>query len=143
MAEVFGPRPHGHLSAFESSAGEVQLQTDLKEVTSSSPRCSRQRRLEGEAASNFAFRKRASIASVMNYPNPMRGNTCFAYELSQPAEVTIKIYTISGRLIQVLNDYSECSSIPSNGTDAIRTRPIANGVYLYKVIAKAANQSKK
>ncbi len=82
----------------------------------------------------------------------MRDKIYFSYELSQPAEVTIKIYTISERLIKILNEYSkECSNdysmvlfntIEWDGRDKDGDR-IAHGAYLYKVIAKAASQTKE
>lgn len=125
---------------------EVELQTNLKEgphhlriVVSDSAG------LKGEDRIQFHIQKNElSIASVMNYPNPMRDKTYFTYELSQPAEVTIKIFTISGRLIQILNDYSMVlfNTIEWDGRDKDGDR-IANGVYLYKVIAKAASQTKE
>jgi len=125
---------------------EVQLQTNLKEgshhlriVVSDSAG------LKGEDRIQFHIQENElSIASVMNYPNPMRDKTYFTYELSQPAEVIIKIYTISGRLIQILNDYSMTlfNTIEWDGRDKDGDN-IANGVYLYKVIAKTASQTKE
>jgi len=125
---------------------EIQMQTDLKEgshqlgiVVSDSAG------LKGEDRIRFLIQEsKLSITRVMNYPNPMRNETYFTYELSQPAEVTIKIFTLSGRLIQVLNDYSTVlfNTIEWDGRDKDGDN-IANGVYLYKVIAKTANQSRE
>lgn len=77
----------------------------------------------------------------MNYPNPFRRKTFFTYELSKPAEVTVKIYTVGGTLIQVLNDYSlqSFNTIEWDGYDQASDR-IANGVYLYKLIAKTEDE---
>lgn len=82
------------------------------------------------------------LREVMNYPNPFRNQTTFTFEINQPAaNVKIKIYTLAGRLIRTLE-------VPGNG-DNFRMIPwdgrdqdgdeIANGVYLYKVIANYSN----
>ncbi|MBD3338855.1 MAG: T9SS type A sorting domain-containing protein [Candidatus Lokiarchaeota archaeon] len=82
------------------------------------------------------------ILNVLNYPNPFRQNTYFTYELSQPAEVIIKIYTTAGRLIKVIKNYSVTSfnSIEWDGLDA-DGNIIANGVYLYKLTARNENKN--
>ncbi|MBN2007842.1 T9SS type A sorting domain-containing protein [candidate division KSB1 bacterium] len=81
-----------------------------------------------------------SILNILNYPNPFYDTTAFTYELSRPAEVTIKIYTVAGRLIKIINDYSmkQFNYIEWDGCDDDGDR-IANGVYFYKVIANDGN----
>jgi len=83
------------------------------------------------------------IANVMNYPNPFAQMTEFTYVLTQPAdEVKIKIYTVAGRLIR------ELEFAPANaGFNALHWDGrdddadfLANGVYLYKIIARRGNQ---
>ncbi len=76
---------------------------------------------------------------VFNVPNPIvKGKTDFIYQLSQPPDkVTIKVYTVSGRLIRTIVDDS--AKRGNNEThwdlrDETGTR-CANGVYLYRVIA--------
>ena len=81
-----------------------------------------------------------SIADVMNYPNPFSNATAFTFRQNQltPLDVTIKIYTLAGRLIQTLETFSPGEpfvSLPWDGRD--RDGDIlANGVYLYKVLVK-------
>ncbi len=80
------------------------------------------------------------LREVMNYPNPFANETEFTYHLTQPAQqVTIKIYTVAGRLIASL------AAGPANagfnrfawdGRDADGDR-LANGVYFYKVMARS------
>ena len=82
-----------------------------------------------------------TLSNVLNYPNPARNKTFFTFELSQDAAITVKIYTISGRCIRELQGYGESgfNHFPEDGwscTDEDLDR-IANGVYLYKVTAKA------
>ena len=80
---------------------------------------------------------------IFNVPNPVpNSKTDFIYQLTQPPEkVTIKIYTVSGRLIRTIVDDS--AERGNNETlwdlrDETGTR-CANGVYLYRVIAHTGN----
>ncbi len=83
------------------------------------------------------------ITNVMNYPNPFRNETEFTYNLTQDADqVRLKMYTISGRLIQ------EMDFLPAgvgfnqflwDGRDRDGDT-LSNGVYLYKIIARKGDQ---
>jgi hypothetical protein len=79
------------------------------------------------------------LREVMNYPNPFRNETDFTYYLTQPAdEVKIKIFTLSGRLIITLDHAPTTAGfnrVHWNGQDADGDA-LANGVYLYKMVAK-------
>ena len=80
------------------------------------------------------------LMNVMNYPNPFSKSTKFTMQQNQdePIDITIKIYTVSGRLIKVINEYgitSKFVQIDWDGKDEDGD-DIANGVYLYKVITK-------
>lgn len=80
-----------------------------------------------------------AIAQVMNYPNPFARSTQFTYELSLPAEkVEIKIFTLSGRLIRTLTGTGSAgfnSGVVWDGRDQDGDK-VANGVYIYKVVAE-------
>ena len=81
------------------------------------------------------------IRNVLTYPNPMKDETSFTFELSQDAEITIKLYSVAGRLLRNFAPFSGTigfNILPEawNGTDEDGD-PLANGVYLYKLIAKA------
>lgn len=81
---------------------------------------------------------------VMNWPNPFSKETYFTFVLNQQAEITVKIFTISGRLIQKLDGlYAEpgFNKIKWNGRDWAGDL-LANGVYLYKIEAKTHNGEK-
>jgi hypothetical protein len=89
------------------------------------------------------------ITDVINYPNPFRDNTKFTFQTNRSgADVTIKIYTVSGRLIQELSGLSSVSGyneLPDDGWDG-RDKDgdfIANGVYLYKIIIKDGNETQE
>ncbi|MFQ5751470.1 MAG: FlgD immunoglobulin-like domain containing protein, partial [bacterium] len=83
------------------------------------------------------------IANVMNYPNPFQNETEFTYILTQDADqVKIKIYTIAGRLIRELDFLPNrvgFNHFSWNGLDHDQDT-LANGVYLYKIIARKGDQ---
>ncbi|MDZ7293010.1 MAG: T9SS type A sorting domain-containing protein, partial [candidate division KSB1 bacterium] len=91
------------------------------------------------AAVDFVIRpqNRLSLAEVMNYPNPFRSRTTFTFELNFDAEVRIKIFTLSGRLIRTLEmpeGHAGFNMLDWDGRDEDGDE-LANGVYLYKIIA--------
>ena len=84
------------------------------------------------------------ISEVHNYPNPLKRKTTFTYILTLDADaVTITIYTSAGRRIHTLEavgakeGYNETTW---NAHDA-DGRPLANGVYFYKI--RAVHDDKK
>lgn len=83
------------------------------------------------------------LREVMNYPNPFREKTTFSFFCNNDAEVQIKIYTIAGQLIRTL-EYpfarSGFNMVEWDGRDADGDVP-ANGIYLYKLVAKAFDNS--
>jgi len=85
------------------------------------------------AGSQFAIDEK----TVMNYPNPFRNRTTFTFVMGPgDAEVRIKIFTLSGRLIRTIDEMgrSGFNQIEWNGRDEDGDE-LANGVYLYKIIA--------
>jgi hypothetical protein len=97
----------------------------------------------GTLTFRVAEEKNLILKDVLNCPNPFdprSEHTVFTYQLSRPAEVTIKIYTVAGRLIRTLREGERMSgyneSQPWRGEDEDNDS-IANGVYLYKITARA------
>jgi hypothetical protein len=79
-----------------------------------------------------------NLADVLCFPNPMRRETTFTYQLSREAEVTIKIYSLSGRLIETIEAMAEEEQ---QGYNQLRWQPkedLANGVVLFKIAAQDA-----
>jgi hypothetical protein len=81
-----------------------------------------------------------SIADVFNHPNPFARETEFTFRHNQPTalSVTVKIYTVAGRLINSLETVTGGDlfvRIPWDGRDRDGDE-VANGVYLYKVVAR-------
>ncbi|MFO7650687.1 MAG: C25 family cysteine peptidase [bacterium] len=83
------------------------------------------------------------LTDVLVWPNPATGPARFTFNLSRPAYVTVKVFTLAGRLIRVLParlrglGYGE---VEWDGLDAQGRLP-GNGVYLYKLDARASESS--
>ncbi len=87
----------------------------------------------------FRLEEPMSIAHLLNVPNPMHTDTVFTYNLAQaPDQVTVKIYTVSGRLIRTIEDASARRGYNETDWDARdeNSERLANGVYFYKVIVE-------
>jgi hypothetical protein len=83
------------------------------------------------------------LADCLVYPSPTTGAAKFTFSLNRAALVSVKIFTIAGRLVRVLPpaprgfDYGQ---IEWDGLDK-DGRPLANGVYLYKLDARVTETS--
>ena len=88
------------------------------------------------------------IANIANFPNPFTpgSGTHFAYYLTESAdEVSLKIYTITGRRIAAIDTLDASVSYNEfhyDGYDA-DGEPLANGVYLYKFTAQKGDVRKQ
>ncbi len=92
---------------------------------------------------NFTVESDLAIRNVLNYPNPFENDTEFCFDLTRGADIRIKIFTVAGRLIQTIEagridvGYSR---IYWDGRDSSGER-LANGVYLYQIIAHDDTES--
>lgn len=80
----------------------------------------------------------SSLEMIYNYPNPTSGGTWFTFQLPEAADVTIKIFTVSGRNIRNIEARGlrpGYQQIFWDGLDHVGDR-LANGVYLYKITMK-------
>ena len=98
------------------------------------------------APSQVVFRRlpepAAATSLLPNYPNPFNPETWIPYQLSEPAEVTVSIYSVDGRLVRTL----ELGQMPSgvyrsrsraaywDGRNA-RGESVASGIYFYTLRA--------
>lgn len=88
------------------------------------------------------------IKNIANFPNPFvpGSGTHFAYYLTESAdEVSLKIYTITGRRILAVDTLDASVSFNEfhyDGYDA-DGEPLANGVYLYKFTARKGDIRKQ
>ena len=81
------------------------------------------------------------LYNVFNFPNPIIDNTRFTFELSSEAEVEIFIYTIGGKKIKHIKSKTFSQGFNTISWDGRNEfgRLLANGVYIYKVVAKKNN----
>ena len=97
-----------------------------------------------ETVFEVASSDRLTVTDVFNYPNPFGGEgTEFTFRQNQtsPLSVTVKVFTLAGRLIKTVDALTGGDSfvrIPWDGRDRDGD-VIANGVYLYKLIVKTAD----
>jgi len=84
-----------------------------------------------------------SISKMLPYPNPMSKSGYFTFILTEAADVSISIYTISGKKIKVIPANAETgyNQIPWDCHDADGDR-LANNTYFYKVKAKSSLSGK-
>ncbi len=95
---------------------------------------------EKEVFFQVADQEELVVDNVYNYPNPMNNRTSFTFEHNQqgnPLDVDIRIYTLSGKPVQRIEEYippsntlSSYASIPWNGRDRDNDR-LGNGTYIY------------
>lgn len=104
---------------------------------------------------NYAVRfrvvTRSALSNLLNYPNPFSTHTCFYYTLTGaevPIHFRLQILTVSGRVVREVTEAefgplrpgTHRSDFCWDGRDQ-HGDPLANGVYLYRIIAKRADGS--
>ncbi len=76
------------------------------------------------------------VRDLHNAPNPFRPQTTIMYRLDAPAEVTLKIYDVTGRLVRTLVDralqFAGQQTVAWDGRDALGGSAGA-GIYFYRV----------
>ncbi len=103
-------------------------------------------------ASNYAVQFKviteSQLSNILPYPNPFTTSCQFIYTLTgdrEPADFKIQIMTVSGRIVREITQMefgsmkvgTHRSDFVWDGTDEFGD-PLANGVYLYRVMAKDA-----
>ena len=99
---------------------------------------------------SFKAERESTITEVMNYPNPFSTSTRFVFTLTGiriPEYIKIEILTVTGKVVrEIFKEELGPIRIGRNITDyAWDGRdeygdPLANGIYLYRVIVKDAGQ---
>lgn len=95
---------------------------------------------------DFEIIHESTITKMMNYPNPFSTSTRFVFTLTGsevPDDVLIQILTVTGKVVKEINEDElgpvqigrNITEYAWDGTDQFGD-PLANGVYLYRVIAK-------
>ena len=89
-------------------------------------------------------------ALFANFPNPFNPETWIPYQLEKPAEVTITIYAIDGKLVRTLDLGHQAAGVYQNrscaaywdGKNAFG-EPVASGVYFYTLTVGDFNATRK
>ncbi|HIE27114.1 TPA: hypothetical protein EYP66_07495, partial [Candidatus Poribacteria bacterium] len=115
--------------------GEYQIQVEAWDTSKN------RSYLDGDDPSPYRFTldEDVQIDNIINAPNPFERDTVFTYDLTQePDDITIKIYTVSGRLIRTFQNASARRGYNEEYWDGRDEdgNMLANGVYLYKIIVK-------
>jgi hypothetical protein len=107
--------------------------------------------ISGDMDYSIAFQiiTKSAISNVLNYPNPFSTRTQFVYTLTgetPPPVFKIQIMSVAGKVVReitqdeigVLKIGTHRTDFAWDGTDEYGNK-LANGVYLYRVIAKNAD----
>ena len=98
------------------------------------------------AETNFVCKSSGivSIEQMLPYPNPMSNGGYFTFVITEDSDITISIYTLTGRKIKTikqLNSPAGYNQISWNGKDADGDE-IANNTYFYKIKAKQLSNNR-
>ena len=76
-----------------------------------------------------------------SYPNPFDAETSVVYELGRDADITLRVYTVSGELVKVRNEkgVKGYNRVIWDGTNR-RNKPVSSGVYLYVLEAVSGEE---
>lgn len=97
----------------------------------------------------FKVVTKSSLSNILNYPNPFSTRTCFVYTMTgaeTPVHYKIQIMTVSGRVVREITEAefgplragTHQSDFCWDGKDEYGDQ-LANGVYLYRIVAKKAD----
>lgn len=93
----------------------------------------------------FTVMNRSAISDLLNYPNPFTTSTAFVFTITgaqPPRDLRIQIMTVTGKIVREIGREElgpvrigrNITEFRWDGTDQYG-QPLANGVYLYRVIA--------
>ena len=89
-------------------------------------------------------------ALLANYPNPFNPETWIPYQLSNPADVTIRIHAVDGSLVRTLSLGHQAAGVYQNRSRAAHWdgkneigEPVASGVYFYTLTADDFTATRK
>jgi len=86
-----------------------------------------------------------ALTNVCAYPNPFQENTTFQISGKSNRPVTIEIFNLKGQLIRRLatkTDQNGLAQLSWNTLDE-NTKPVRNGIYLYRTICDSSSETGK
>jgi hypothetical protein len=100
----------------------------------------------GEAAGEAETASPSAFELGQNVPNPFNPSTTIYYDVPDGgAEITLRIFDVSGRLVRTLIDGYEPSGagmVDWNGMND-RGQPMASGIYFYRMTSPGFSEMKK
>ena len=87
---------------------------------------------------------------LANYPNPFNPETWIPYQLAKPADVTLRIYSVKGELVQTLVLGHQAAGVYHTKSRAAywdgrnaQGEKVASGVYFYTLSAGEFSTTRK
>jgi hypothetical protein len=77
---------------------------------------------------------------AQNFPNPFNPTTTFRYAIPSETEVSVKVYSLLGTLVDVVFSGRQSAGYHTIAYDASH---LASGVYLYRIMAGSDVQMKR
>jgi hypothetical protein len=139
------PNPQGFPSiAADGNRGAILVWNDSREVPDGDPYITRVSPI-GTGVTIMSAPRPSIIDLKQNRPNPFNPRTRISYELPSKVHIVLGVFDIAGHLVTRLVDRSESRGVHIvdwDGTDA-SGRPVASGVYVYRVEADGQAASRK
>ena len=89
-------------------------------------------------------------ALLANYPNPFNPETWIPYQLAEPADVTLTIYAVDGKLVRTLALGQQPGGMYQSKSRAAywdgrneHNEPVASGLYFYTLMAGEFSETRK
>jgi hypothetical protein len=131
-------------SPYLKDDGDYQLTVRAKDKAGNLP-------ASNDYSVSFKVMNKAMISDMFNYPNPFTTSTAFVFTLTGnevPQNLKIQILTITGKIVKEITKQElgslhigkNITEYKWDGTDAYG-QPLANGVYLYRVITNLNGNS--
>lgn len=96
------------------------------------------------------------VKNVLNYPNPFVNYTefWFNHNSSEPLDVSVQIFTVSGKLVRTINGQTSADELCFNGSSSLSRSmvwdgrddfgdKIGKGVYIYKLKVRSSRLNKQ
>jgi hypothetical protein len=89
--------------------------------------------------------EKVAYALDRSIPNPFAGYTAIRFGLANPGRISLRIFSVDGRLVRTLVDEARPAGYYIERWDGLNDggRPVPSGVYFYAVTAGDFKQSKK
>ncbi len=138
------------LDGFEEAVSAVDVQRwlrEAREVNLTTPDFQRGILILEQMLAALTLKETALLP---NYPNPFNPETWIPYQLAAPADVSISIYAVDGKLVRMLNlghqpvgvYHHQSRAAYWDGKNA-QGEPVASGVYFYTLTARKFTATRK